>query len=300
MGTSPQDTPGRSWTGCARTSRPARHRRGGCRVHRERDGGAGARSCAPGRWRRAHGWWSLRPSGAPTSSCWRPTAHVPDLLPVDGAGVIDLEGLDRPPGRRPARRGARRPRGRPPGSGAAGRRGRRAGPPARRTRLARRRPVRRTRRRTARRRRGLRDQPQVADRPTRRGDAGGGGAQHRPRLRVRRPAKYPDGPLVHLLESVEAHVAGRVGLGTAVREYLELGPAAVADQPRRRRVATLREMVASSPAGRSCTPTLPPARPPRCGRPRDRTSEPHARTAAARPPHPDHAVPALACAGGDG
>jgi pyridoxal 5-phosphate dependent beta-lyase len=51
---------------------------------------------------------------------------------------------------------------------------------------------------------------------------------HRSNLRVRRPAKYPDRPEVQLLESSEAHVAGRVGLGTAVQEYLELGPDVVA------------------------------------------------------------------------
>jgi len=47
-------------------------------------------------------------------------------------------------------------------------------------------------------------------------------------LRVRRPAKHPDRPTVQLLESEEAHVAGRVGLGVAVREHLELGPDVVA------------------------------------------------------------------------
>jgi pyridoxal 5-phosphate dependent beta-lyase len=55
-------------------------------------------------------------------------------------------------------------------------------------------------------------------------------SQHRPSLRVRRPAKHPDRPPVHLLESEEAHVAGRVGLGVAVREHLELGPARVAER----------------------------------------------------------------------
>ena len=52
--------------------------------------------------------------------------------------------------------------------------------------------------------------------------------RHRPHLRVRRPAKHPDLPPVHLLESEEAHVAGRVGLGVAVGEYLALGAGAVA------------------------------------------------------------------------
>jgi len=52
--------------------------------------------------------------------------------------------------------------------------------------------------------------------------------QHRPDLRVRRPAKLPDVPVVQLLESQEAHVAGRIGLGVAVREHLDHGPGAVA------------------------------------------------------------------------
>jgi len=47
---------------------------------------------------------------------------------------------------------------------------------------------------------------------------------HRGALRVRRPAKHPDWPAMRLLESEEAHVAGRVGLGVAVREHLALGP----------------------------------------------------------------------------
>jgi hercynylcysteine S-oxide lyase len=54
--------------------------------------------------------------------------------------------------------------------------------------------------------------------------------QHRAHLRVRRPAKHPDRPTVHLLESDEAHVAGRVGLGVAVREHLELGPDAITER----------------------------------------------------------------------
>jgi pyridoxal 5-phosphate dependent beta-lyase len=54
--------------------------------------------------------------------------------------------------------------------------------------------------------------------------------QHRSGLRVHRPAKLPDAPVVRLLESDEAHVAGRVGLGVAVRDHLELGPARVADR----------------------------------------------------------------------
>jgi pyridoxal 5-phosphate dependent beta-lyase len=55
-------------------------------------------------------------------------------------------------------------------------------------------------------------------------------AQHRPQLHVRRPAKHLDRPTVHQLESDEAHVAGRVGLGVAVREHLEQGTDVVADR----------------------------------------------------------------------
>jgi hercynylcysteine S-oxide lyase len=52
--------------------------------------------------------------------------------------------------------------------------------------------------------------------------------QHRPLLDVRRPAKHPDRPVVQLLESDEAHVAGRIGLGVALREHADLGPELVA------------------------------------------------------------------------
>jgi hercynylcysteine S-oxide lyase len=54
------------------------------------------------------------------------------------------------------------------------------------------------------------------------------GEPHRARLDVRRPAKHPDLPPVHQLESDEAHVAGRVGLGVAVAEHLALGTETVA------------------------------------------------------------------------
>ena len=48
------------------------------------------------------------------------------------------------------------------------------------------------------------------------------------KLTTRVPAMAsPDVPPVQLLESHEAHVAGRVGLSVAVREHLDLGPAAV-------------------------------------------------------------------------
>ncbi len=52
------------------------------------------------------------------------------------------------------------------------------------------------------------------------------------RLRIRAPAlrrgTYPsDQPVVHLLESREANVAGRVGLCVAVRQHLDAGPARV-------------------------------------------------------------------------
>lgn len=53
-------------------------------------------------------------------------------------------------------------------------------------------------------------------------------AAHWDALKIRRSALAPPGlPVVAHLESHEAHVAGRVGLATALREYLALGPAAV-------------------------------------------------------------------------
>jgi pyridoxal 5-phosphate dependent beta-lyase len=52
--------------------------------------------------------------------------------------------------------------------------------------------------------------------------------RHRPDLRVRRTAKHPDWPPVRLLESEEAHVAGRVGLGVAVQEHLAFGTDVIA------------------------------------------------------------------------
>jgi len=51
--------------------------------------------------------------------------------------------------------------------------------------------------------------------------------ERRSSLRLRRLAKHPDLPDVQHLESDEAHVAGRVGLGVAVREHLDLGPGRV-------------------------------------------------------------------------
>jgi len=48
--------------------------------------------------------------------------------------------------------------------------------------------------------------------------------EHRDALRLRRLAKHADLPDVQHLESDEAHVAGRVGLGMAVREHLALVP----------------------------------------------------------------------------
>jgi pyridoxal 5-phosphate dependent beta-lyase len=67
---------------------------------------------------------------------------------------------------------------------------------------------------------------------------------HRDHLRVRRPAKHPDRPRAQLLESDEAHVSGRVGLGVAVREHLSLGTDAVVD-----RLATVGREVREMAAG---------------------------------------------------
>lgn len=47
--------------------------------------------------------------------------------------------------------------------------------------------------------------------------------EHRATLRLRRLAKHDGWPDVRHLESDEAHVAGRVGLGVAVREHLAVG-----------------------------------------------------------------------------
>ncbi len=52
----------------------------------------------------------------------------------------------------------------------------------------------------------------------------------RDRLRVPPRAKHPGAGPVALLESDEAHVAGRLGLGVAVGELLALGPPAVHDR----------------------------------------------------------------------
>ena len=52
--------------------------------------------------------------------------------------------------------------------------------------------------------------------------------RHHPHLRVRRPAKHADWGPIQILQPDEAHVAGRIGLGVAVREYLDLGVDAVA------------------------------------------------------------------------
>ena len=80
--------------------------------------------------------------------------------------------------------------------------------------------------------------------------------QHRPHLRVRRPAKHPDRPTAHLLESDEAHVAGRVGLGVAVHEHLDLGPEVVA--ARLAEVGrAVREMAARLPGWEPVLPDAP-------------------------------------------
>lgn len=82
--------------------------------------------------------------------------------------------------------------------------------------------------------------------------------QHRPRLRVRRPAKRPELAPVRCLESEEAHVAGRVGLGVAVREHLDAGPARVAT--RLAEVGALtREAVADLPNWEVVHPEAPAA-----------------------------------------
>ena len=55
-------------------------------------------------------------------------------------------------------------------------------------------------------------------------------SQHHSDLRVRRAAKHPGWSEMQLLQPDEAHIAGRVGLGVAVREYLDLGPDLVVER----------------------------------------------------------------------
>lgn len=77
-------------------------------------------------------------------------------------------------------------------------------------------------------------------------------------LRVRRLAKLPGLPLVQHLESFEAHVAGRVGLGVAVREYVAAGPDRVTE--RLAEVGRLtREAIASVSGWRVVRPESPAA-----------------------------------------
>jgi pyridoxal 5-phosphate dependent beta-lyase len=81
-------------------------------------------------------------------------------------------------------------------------------------------------------------------------------APHRAALRVRRHAKHADFATVHHLESSEAHVAGRVGLGVAVQEYLDLDPARVAE--RLVEVGRLtREALGSTPGWQVSRPDAP-------------------------------------------
>ena len=56
--------------------------------------------------------------------------------------------------------------------------------------------------------------------------------EHRPGLRVKRLAKHGDADVVRRLESDEAHVGGRVGLAVALRELRDLGPHRVHDRLR--------------------------------------------------------------------
>ncbi len=81
-------------------------------------------------------------------------------------------------------------------------------------------------------------------------------AAHRDGLRVLRLLKNGTVPVVRHLESGEAHVAGRVGLGVALRELREAGPGRVAD-----RLADvgrrLREGVAELPGWRVDRPGAP-------------------------------------------
>ncbi|SDS20096.1 pyridoxal 5-phosphate dependent beta-lyase [Nocardioides scoriae] len=78
----------------------------------------------------------------------------------------------------------------------------------------------------------------------------------RDRLRVRPLAKQPGSTPVQRLESGEAHVAGRVGLGVALRELHDLGPARV--HARLAEVgARVREAVAGLPGWEVVLPQAP-------------------------------------------
>ncbi|GAB3666340.1 ergothioneine biosynthesis PLP-dependent enzyme EgtE [Nocardioides korecus] len=80
--------------------------------------------------------------------------------------------------------------------------------------------------------------------------------EHRAALRVKRLAKHADADVVRRLESDEAHVAGRVGLGVAVRELHDLGPHRVRD--RLREVgARVREAALDLPGWRADRPEAP-------------------------------------------
>lgn len=83
-------------------------------------------------------------------------------------------------------------------------------------------------------------------------------AEHRSTLRARLAAKRPDLPPLRRLESEEAHLAGRIGLGVAVREFLDLGAEAV---PRRLREvgARTREAVAEISGWEVLHPEAPAA-----------------------------------------
>ena len=123
--------------------------------------------------------------------------------------------------------------------------------------------------------------------------------QHHSHLRVRRPAKHPDRPAVHHLEPDEAHVSGRLGLGVAIQEYLELGVGEVEDRlvevGRRTREmgATLtgwQVVHPQAPAG--AITAIRPTVGQDVAQARDRLLR--------RTRHPRHRVPALASATGDG
>ena len=124
--------------------------------------------------------------------------------------------------------------------------------------------------------------------------------EHRHTLRLRRLAKHPDLPDVQHLESDEAHVAGRVGLGVALREHLALGPRARARAAAGRRPARARQPWTSlagwevvhpeAPAG-STTALVPTAG-------QDVGDGPG--TAARRAPRAHQRLPAVAGAAGDG
>ena len=230
--------------------------------------------------------WPLAPGArvlvAPSE--WGPNLELLDRhglatepIPTDADGVVDLEALAGRLGSASGRRRPGRPGLGPPRAGAAGRRDHRAGPRARRTRLAGRGAVRRPRRRTPRGRRGRRDQPQVADRSPRGRDGRGGRAAPPPPARTTtreaaRPSRWCSCSSRRRPMSRDGSGSGSPYASTSTSDPT---PSPTASPTW---VVPCARWPPPWTAGRSSTRTRPPARPPRCGRPRVRTPSRSARS----------------------